>query len=134
MATDINSNSDASLPMGTVEAILDKAPSDLMEKVIDVPEWGCSVRIRSLTAAQSARIRQQGIKLKSDETKVAWAEMEILQFMEGVVEPKFDHSQVRKLHLTSSAGFNRVIQELDDLSNIDKEELREIRDQFQEQE
>jgi hypothetical protein len=118
------------LPIGTVKAILEKAPADIQEKTIDVPEWECSVKIRSFTAAQSSGIRQRGLAFQGEETKVAWGEMEIMQFQQGVVEPRFDEDQVRQLHLTSGRGFSRVIEALDELSNIDKEALAKAREEF----
>jgi hypothetical protein len=122
------------LPIGTVEAILKKAPDDITEKEIEVPEWDCSVKIRSFTAAQATAIRQQGLSFQGEETKVAWGEMEIMQFQQGVVEPRFDEDQARQLHLTSGRGFARVIEALDELSNIDKEALAKAREEFPKQE
>lgn len=118
------------LPIGTVENILKKAPEDLVTEKIDVPQWGCSLQIRSFTAAQSAMIKQRGFAFKGEETAVAWAEMEILQFQQGVVEPHFTEDQVRELHLSSGPAFALVIEELDRISKIDKEALRKARDEF----
>lgn len=118
------------LPRGTVEEILRKAPSDLIEKVIDVPEWECSVKLRTFTAAQSAMIKQRGFGFEGEKVEVAWAEMEILQFKLGVLEPDFTEDQVRELHLSSGRGFARVIEALDDLSKIDKEALAKAREEF----
>jgi hypothetical protein len=118
------------LPIGSVEEILKKAPEDLVEETLEVPEWGCSVKVRSFTAAQAAMIRQRGIGFKGDETLIAWAEMEIMQFQQGVVEPAFSEDQVRELHLSSGRGFSRVIEKLDELSKIDKEALAKTREEF----
>jgi len=120
-----------SLPIGSVADILKKAPEDIVEEVIEIPEWGCSVRVRSFTAAQSARVRQLGIGFKGDSTQVAWAAMERAQFEEGVIEPQFKADEVRKLHLTSGKGFSRVIAWLDKHSGLDKEELAQAREEFQ---
>lgn len=118
--------------IGTVDQILEAAPSDLVEEVLFIPEWDCAVRVRSFTAAKAARIRQMGLGFKGDETTVAWAEMEMAQFAEGVIEPAFTADQVRTLHKTSGRGFGRVIAWLDENSNMDKEELRKAREEFQE--
>jgi hypothetical protein len=122
---------DGKLPIGTVKDILDRAPSDLVEEILEVPEWQCSVKVRSYTAAVSAQIKQRGLAFKGEDTKVAWAEMEITQFQRGVVEPLFSEDDVRKLHATSGRGFARVIAKLDELSGTDKEELRKAQDEFQ---
>lgn len=118
--------------IGTVDQILEAAPNDLIEETLFIPEWKCAVKVRSFTAAQSARIRQRGLGFKGEETTVSWAEMEMAQFAEGVIEPAFTADQVRTLHKTSGRGFGRVIAWLDEHSNMDKEELRKAREEFQE--
>lgn len=123
---------EGSLPIGTVKQILDAAPRDLVEEVVPVPEWGLSVKVRSATAAQSATIKQRGFAFKGEEQKVSWAEMEVIQFQMGVVEPRFSETEVRKLHATSGRGFQRVINWLDENSGIKKEELSKAQDEFQE--
>lgn len=118
------------LPIGNVEAILKKAPEDLVEDTLDVPEWECSVKVKSFTAAQSAAVKERGFGFKGEETLVAWAEMEIFQFKLGVIEPAFSEEQVRALHGTSGRGFNRVIEKLDEMGRIDKEALAKAREEF----
>lgn len=118
------------LPIGSVEQILEAAPKDIVKDTLAIPEWGYAVRVQSFTAAQSAAIKQRGFGFKGEETTVAWAEMEIMQFQMGVIEPKFSEEQVRQLHLSSGPGFARVIEKLDDLGKIDKEALRKAREEF----
>jgi|SRR6185437_6640324 len=122
-----------SLPIGTVADILKAAPKDIIEEVVDIPEWGYAMKLKSFTAAASARIRSRGFAFREGETDIAWAEMEITQFMEGVKEPAWSEEEVRELHLTSGAGFARVIAWLDEKSGIDKEALKKSREEFQQQ-
>ena len=118
------------LPIGSVEDILKKAPQDIVEEILDIPEWECSVKLKSFTAAETAAIKEASLALKGEETEVAWGEMEVQQFKLAVVEPAFTEEQVRQLHLTSGRGFKRVIDWSDDQSNINKEELRKMREDF----
>lgn len=119
-----------SLPIGTVEGILEAAPSDRVTETIEVPEWGCSVRIQSLSAADQAAVKQASVVLGKGDPGLAWAAMEKTQFQLGVVEPKFTLADVNTLHHKSGAGFARVIAALDRISNLNKEELRAARDDF----
>lgn len=121
---------DGSLPIGTVEEILKRAPSDIVEAVLPVPEWKCSVRVRSFTAAQSAQVKQHSLKFREQGTDIAWADMEITQFLEGVVEPRFTREEATHLHSISGKGFQRVINWLDENSGTDKEALSKARDEF----
>lgn len=118
------------LPIGTVEGILKKAPEDIVEETIDIPEWECSVKLKSFTAGESAAIKEASLSLEGEKTDVAWGEMEIQQFKMAVVEPSFTEEQVRQLHLTSGRGFKRIIDWSDAQSNINKEELRKMREDF----
>jgi hypothetical protein len=120
------------LPIGSVEDILKAAPNDLKTEVLEIPEWGYSVEVRSLTAAQSARVKQRGFSFTEGGTDVAWAEMEIMQFMMGVRQPRFTEEQVLDLHNQSGAGFARIIAWIDEHSGIDKKALEESRKEFQE--
>jgi len=121
------------LPIGTVEQILKRAPSDIVEEVVPIPEWECSVKLRSFTASASARIKSRGFGYRGENFQVAWGEMEVAQFMEGVKDPEFTENQVRELHSTSGRGFQRVIDWLDKQSGVDKEELRKAREEFQDE-
>lgn len=122
------------LPVGTVQQILTAAPDDIVEEILDVPEWKCAVKIKSFTAAQAARIKQVGFNFVGEETDVAWAEMEKAQFQEGVVDPKFSDEEVLQLHITSGRGFSRVIKRLDELSNLDKEAVKKAQEEFRQSE
>lgn len=122
------------LPMGSVEDILKAAPNDLKTEILGIPEWGYSVEVRSLTAAQSARVKQRGFSFTEGGTDVAWAEMEILQFMMAVRTPKFTEDQVLDLHNQSGPGFARVINWVDENSGINKKQLEAAKKEFQEQE
>lgn len=118
------------LPKGSVEQILSAAPKDLKSEWVDIPEWGYSVLLQSFTASEQARIKQKGFAIREGETAVAWAEMEIMQFELGCKEPSFTNEQVRKLHLTSGAGFARIIKWLDENSGLDKEALKRSQEEF----
>lgn len=119
------------LPIGTVQDILTAAPKDIKHEILEIPDWGFSVRVRSLTAAQSARVKQRGFSFNEGGTDVSWAEMEILQFMMGVEEPKFTEEQTLDLHNQSGPGFSTVINWIDENSGINKKKLEEERKEFQ---
>jgi hypothetical protein len=119
------------LPIGTVEDILTAAPKDIKTEILEVPEWGYSVEVRSFTANQAARIKTRGYAFRGENVEIAWAEMEMMQFKLGVKRPDFTEEKVRELHLSSGPGFQRVIKWLDENSGIDKKALEESREEFQ---
>lgn len=121
--------------VASAEELLAAAPKDLHEETLTIPEWDdLAVRVRSLTSAKSAKVKQASIDLSGKNPDVVWAEMEVTQFLEGVVEPELTRDQVRQLHRSSGPGFQRVIQWIDEHSGIDKEELRKAQQEFREPE
>ena len=109
------------------------AGKDLLEEDVE-DVFGGKVRIRALTAAQNARIRQQAMNFGGPTAKIDWTEMERLQFRYGVIEPKLEADQVKRLHIKSGPSFAKVIKAIDDLSGTDKEALRKAEAEFPEPE
>lgn len=121
------------LPLAASAEDILAAPSDLIEKVIPVPEWGFSVKIRSLTAAQAAKVVQAAADRKAGGLASTFAEaMAKVQFEHGVIEPKFNYNQVNQLHHKSGPGFARVLRELDAISGTSRKEMEEAAEAFQE--
>jgi hypothetical protein len=118
--------------MLTVEEILERAPLDAIEKVVDVPEWGGQVTIRTLTAQAFANVKSASLRPNGrgvPQTDIA--AMEQLQFYHGVVDPKFTMDQVKGLQITSSTGYKTIIDALDELQGgTEKEQLRKATDMF----
>ncbi len=116
----------------SVDDLLANAPKDIIER--DVPDvfGGLTVKVRGLTAAQSAHVRQMSFNMQGRRPEVAWALMEVTQFELGVVQPKLTHEQALMLHRTAGPSFTRVIEVLDEISGTNKEELRKAQKEFQE--
>ncbi len=115
----------------SVEEAIANAPADCEERDVE-GVFGGKVRVRSLTAAQSARVRQASVNLSGRNPDVVWAEMEIRQFEFAVIQPKFTHDQVKSLHLAAGKSFAKVIGVIDEISGMDKEELRKAQQEFPE--
>lgn len=115
----------------TVDKAKENAPKDLKEEDVE-GVFGGKVRVKSLTAAQSARVKQVSINMSGRNPDVIWAAMELLQFEYGVIIPKFDADDVRTLHLESGPSFAKVIAKIDELSGTDKEEMAKAQAAFPE--
>jgi hypothetical protein len=116
----------------TAEELLSNAPKDIVERDVEDVFSGLTVRVRGLTAAQAAHVRQQSLNMGRGGASVVWAQMEIAQFELGVIEPKLAHEQVVMLHRMAGPSFAKVIEVLDEISGIGKEELRKAQEEFQE--
>lgn len=113
----------------SVEDAIANAPADCEERDVE-GVFGGKVRVRSLTAAQAARVKQASISLAGRNPDVAWAEMEMRQFEFAVIKPKFSPDQVKTLHLSAGKSFAKVIGVIDEMSGMNKEELREAQREF----
>lgn len=118
-------------PLATADDLLN-APSDIVEEIIDVPKWG-RIKIRSLTAAQQAKVNQASfLGVGTGSIDLRWEEMEKLRFQHGVVEPKLSPEQVNVLYHRNGPTFGFVLSEINRISGTSEEELRKLRAAFRE--
>jgi hypothetical protein len=109
-------------------------PGDLREDdVEDVPVPGESVRVRALSAKYSAHVQGQ-LKLVTEGTtqvaKIDVAEMELLQFVHGVIDPQFSIDEARLVQEKFGPAFKKVIGRIDEISGIDKEAIEATEQRF----
>jgi len=119
------------LPIPETAADIVAAPTDVVEEIIEVPEWGYSVKVRSFTGAQSSRIRERSMVPGPGGVNLSWSEMEKAQFIEAVIQPEFSTREVEALYRKSGAGFRRVLNWIEQKSNLDQEVRAEARSEFQ---
>lgn len=111
--------------------IVDVASRDIVSEVLDIPEWGFAVELKSFTAAQQATIRQIGFQQGGGEGIIInWALMEITQLQMGIVRPSFSEKTAKQLHMKSGAGIQRIIKWLDEKSGLDKKAMEAVKDEF----
>ena len=96
---------------------------DLPERVVSVPQWGrgAAVRIKALTKGQQRSIRHRAtVRGEVDQDK-----LELLLFVEGVVEPKFTPAHAQALLEKSWGAVDGVIKEVMTLSGMLAEQREE---------
>jgi len=112
---------------------------DLAEAdVEDVPVKGERLRVRALPARYSAEVQSQ-LKIETQGreqvAKVDVAEMEVLQFAYGVIDPNthfplFSPQDARVISEKWGPAFRKVIARIDELSGIDKEAIEKTEQRF----
>ena len=93
---------------GSFEEIL--AAADVGEKVVEVEEWGCAVKVRGLTRGEARKIGQDDM---TEEDAEAYA------LHVAVLEPVISEEQARQL--VNEKGFaatERLLNEILDLSGM----------------
>jgi hypothetical protein len=103
------------------------------EEVEDVPVKGQTVLVRGLPARYSAEVQSQ-MKVQTvgreQVARIDVAEMEVLQFAHGVVEPKFSVDDARVIAGKFGPAFRKVIDAIDRLSGVDKEAVEDAEVKF----
>lgn len=113
-----------------------EGPGDLKEGVVeDVPVKGQSVKIRALSATSAnagnaAAITTQEVR-GQQVVKVDNVRLDILRFVEGVVEPKFTEEEARILSAKYGPAWHKTVKAIVELSGIDDQTASETEARFQ---
>lgn len=89
----------------SVEDILNAKDSN--EVVVEVPEWGGSVKVRSITKGTQQKLRESSTDKKGE---INASKLELLLFVYGLAEPQFTEGQIEQLKEKSSVAFDKVLQ------------------------
>lgn len=121
------------MPRATKESWLSGQGDLREEEVEDVPVKGSSVLVRALPAVVSARVQSQ-MRLETEGreqvAKMDVAEMEVLQFAHGVIDPTFSEEEAREIASKYGPAFRKVVSKIDELSGIDKEAIESTEVRF----
>lgn len=99
--------------MLSAEEIL--AADDRPEMVVEVPEWGGSVKIKALSLGQFRDVQEKAEDgVEQDEHKLA-----IAMLKEGLVEPKLSDEQAEKLYDKAIPAVTKVLTAIAELSDVD---------------
>jgi len=103
---------------------------DLPVEDVDVPEWGGTVRVRTLSGAERDRFegsiteqRGKKIKVKADNIR---AKLVALSVVNEKGQPVFDEGDVRQLGKKSAKALDRVFDVAQRLSGISDEDVEEL--------
>lgn len=99
---------------------------DLVEQVVDVPQWHGSVRIRAFSKKEQQAMRTEAtIGGKVDDQLV-----EMLMFVHGVIEPRFGADQYELLREKSAGAIDLVLQAILEASGLTPEARKRAEKQF----
>jgi hypothetical protein len=117
------------------EALL--GASDLIEREVDLPSIGGTVRVRSLPAAYANQATSEARERRTDArgrqtARVNTAKLEALQVLHGLVEPKLASlEEAEAFALKNARAWRAVVQAIDEISGIDKETIERTNATFQ---
>lgn len=116
------------------EALL--GASDLVEREVDLPTIGGSVKVRSLSAAYSNQAASDALKMtttpRGDQVATMdTAKLEALQALHGLVEPKLSSlAEAEQFARQCGPAFKEVIRVIDEISGVDKEAIEKAQATF----
>jgi hypothetical protein len=110
--------------------------SDLIEKEVELPSIGGSVKIRSLPAAYSNQASSEALELKTgargeQTATVNTAKLEELQVLHALIEPKLNSIQEARTFMQNCGSAAKVlVRAIDEISGVDKEAIAEANARF----
>jgi hypothetical protein len=93
------------------------AIADTPERTIEIPEWGCSVRVRGLTLEEIAKVAERAT-VRNPRTNVDEQDRALLAaytVITGMVEPKLSLSDLGRLRTRSATAITRIVQAISSL-------------------
>ena len=116
------------MPLLTRDQIL--AAQDLKTEEVKVPEWGGSVRVRSLDGAERDEFEQQMLETRGANTRVNMRNSRARLVAASVVDEQgktlFTPADVEKLGGKSAKALNRVFEVAQRLSGLTREDVEEL--------
>lgn len=106
--------------------------TDLVEREVDLPSIGGSVKVRSLPAAYSNQASSEAMKLiqgprGEQQATIDTAKLELIQVLHGLVEPKLNSLEEASIFATRCGrAFKEVIRVIDEISGVDKDAIEQV--------
>ncbi len=103
----------APLPVLSAEDLLGK--STLREAYVDVPEWGCRVKVREMSMGAYQQVQEKATDQRGglDESK-----LQAYLVLAGIVEPDLGDDAYEWVRAQSMRAVNRVLEKVMELSGM----------------
>lgn len=103
------------------------AADDIRKEVVEIPEWGCSIEVRSLNGADRARILETGVDAAGNVSlQSVYPEMVIASAHDPETgEQIFDHSDKDGLMAKNALAIDRIAVVAVKLSGLESDSVDE---------
>lgn len=112
----------------TRDAIL--SASDIRSEDVKVPEWGGTVRVKGLTAAQRDQVEAKAVSARGSNMQLNLvgmrAHMAALAIVDDKDKPIFTQADVKALGEKSGAALDRVFEAVTRLSGMSDDDVEEL--------
>ena len=96
---------------------------DLPTKDIDIPEWGGTLTIRTLTGAERDQFESAFVNQDQIDIRGLKARLIQLTVQNGDGQPMFTKADLQKINSKSASVIDRIFQESQRLSGLTKEDV-----------
>ena len=127
MSPDLNMNGGKMKELSSEEIL---NTEDILEELVEVPEWKGTVRVRGLTgrerdAYEASLLEQRGRNTKAN-LQNARAKLVVLSVVDARGQRMFTESQIPQLGAKSAAALDRIWKKARDLSGMSDEDVEEL--------
>jgi len=127
MSPDLNPNGGKMKELSSEEIL---NTEDILEELVEVPEWKGTVRVRGLTgrerdAYEASLLEQRGRNTKAN-LQNARAKLVVLSVVDARGQRMFTESQIPQLGAKSAAALDRIWKKARDLSGMSDEDVEEL--------
>lgn len=116
------------MPMLTRDQILES--QDIQEEIVEVPEWGGSVKVRGMTGIERDQFESSIMKGKGKNIQLNWtnirAKLVVNTVINGDGSRLFTDGDIAALGKKSASALDRVFDVAQRLSGITKEDVEEL--------
>lgn len=99
---------------------------DLEDQIVEVPQWGGSIKIRSFTKAAQQDMREAARIAGEIDT----ARLEVAMLAYGMIEPQVTMSQAESLRQKNATAFDLVLHAITELNHITEKAVGDAIDRF----
>lgn len=119
----------------TREALL--GASDIVERDVELPSIGATVKVQSLPALYSSEAISEALEFTTDSkghqvTTINSAKLEMLQVLHGLVEPRLGSIEdVRAFAAKTGPAFKKIVETINEISDVNEGALEKAEAAFQ---
>lgn len=103
---------------------------DLQTKIVDVPAWGGSVKVRELTKQAQIQCRNMAT---NDEGVLDVDKLELALLCFAIIEPALTAEHIEILKTKNSHVIDEILDNVYNLNSMDKEAIAKTRAEFREE-
>lgn len=105
---------------------------DLKEEIVEVEEWGGSVKIKAMSKATQQAIRERCTIKSGKEDKLDPNQFEMQMLIASVIDPVIDPDQAEALRAKAMGPIDHILKAVLQLNGLDEDTIKKAKSTFRE--